>query len=199
MSELFSKEEFLDIFNENVEFARQSIAKIEAPQLDAMLIIETSEGDPVLVDMSMGFQEGFDRQESMFQVGRAMFDKKILPIFITLVSEVWYSDSPMLDPDTNEPLLRPSQDPLRREAIAITTMSVDMQCRMAAFDIIRDSNNNVHMGEDSLSRFDHFSEAADRDEADFKAPIMEAFFIGYASAMVQARQHEMPSEDVWKA
>lgn len=180
---IFTDEEFEELVEEYTDMAKNAIAKMETKLLDPMLIIHNN-GKPVLIDMAAAFVDDDLKFEGMEQAGAAMFEAGVYGDLIVLCSEVWMSDNPMVDPDNNQPILKPSEDPFHTEAIAISAMSVDKKLFMALFDLVRDSSGNIHMGEQMRS----FSSISKESEEDMEAPILSRFFQGFAKAWFSATQ-----------
>ena len=172
---IYTDEEFKELFDTYVDVAGNTIAEMEVDQLSAMLFIH-NDGKVVIVDISEGFIDDEHKHEAMQKTGFVLYEKKIIADIVILISEVWISEKPYLDPDTKQPILRPSQDPLRREGIAITGMSIDKKVCMSIYDIVRDSYGHVHIG-------DLHSEMKVGTQGErLEAPILDAFFKGYALA-----------------
>ena len=110
-----------------------------------------------------------DRHEMLRKLG-SDFLKVGIPVVAVLFSEAWIR---MVDPNEQEPYIRPSQDPNKKEVLSFTAMTLDLKSIGSIYYTKRDSEGNMKFGD-----------LINDGEGGVESELLRQFFIGAIGGLV---------------
>jgi hypothetical protein len=131
-------EEFKEDVNNNIKIISEVGLVDFVPAFNVTAVDE--KGEKVMIHMVI-MSDIFSHSEKynlIAQLGKGLFEKKMIPISVVFVSEGWMSKSKDLKNLKDHP--KPSQDPNRIEVLQVMALTLDGRAAMTYAPISHDTN-----------------------------------------------------------
>jgi hypothetical protein len=176
---LYPTDEFNGHLKAQVNVMKKSLveakARFTAPRV-AIYHVNEEKGERELTIVFMrDIPADPDNKEAMFRlIGKSAAQMHLKVMGIFLICEAWSVEAP------KDPGIRPSEHPDRVESVMVTGMTMDKRFNMGSIPITgRDENKAIQLGEPVIR------ESERMEEMDFRAFVLEPFWLGYAEALLK--------------